>query len=94
MNIAQNALSVIQNSFIGTNRLRLENAFIGMRPMPQDEMPIIGKVADFSGLYIISMHAAITFAPLICHLAQDEIIHGIEQTALSPYRLTRFASGN
>ncbi|WP_368903602.1 hypothetical protein [Providencia sp. 2.29] len=59
MNIAQNALSVIQNSFIGTNRLRLENAFIGMRPM-----------------------------------AQDEIIHGIEQTALSPYRLTRFASGN
>ncbi|ELZ5939209.1 FAD-binding oxidoreductase [Providencia stuartii] len=93
-NIAQNALSVIQNSFIGTDTLVLQKAFVGMRPMPQDELPIVGKVADFSGLYIISMHAAITLAPLICHLAQDEIIHGIEKTALSPYRLTRFASGN
>lgn len=92
-NIAQNALSVIQASFIATNTLSLENAFIGMRPMPQDEMPVVGKVADFSGLYIISMHAAITLAPLICHLAQEEIIHGTEQLALRPYRLTRFTSG-
>lgn len=94
MNIARNALSVIQNSFIATSTLSLENAFIGMRPMPQDEMPVVGKVADFSGLYIISMHAAITLAPLICHLAQEEIIHGTEQAALRPYRLTRFTSGN
>ncbi len=27
-------------------------------------------------------------------LAQDEILHGIEQAALGPYRLTRFVSGN
>lgn len=92
--IAQNALTVIKNSFIGSGALNLEKAFIGMRPMPKDEMPIVGKVADFEGLYIISMHAAITLAPLICQLAQDEILHGIEQAALGPYRLTRFASGN
>lgn len=92
--IAQNALTVIKNSFIGSDKLNLEKAFIGMRPMPKDEMPIVGKVADFEGLYIISMHAAITLAPLICQLAQDEILHGIEQATLSPYRLTRFASGN
>lgn len=92
--IAQNALTVIKNSFIGSDTLNLEKTFIGMRPMPKDEMPIAGKVADFEGLYIISMHAAITLAPLICQLAQDEILHGIEHTALGPYRLTRFASGN
>ncbi|MBN6361446.1 FAD-binding oxidoreductase [Providencia huaxiensis] len=92
--IAQNALTTIKNSFIGSHTLNLENAFIGMRPMPKDEMPIVGKVADFEGLYIISMHAAITLAPLICQLAQDEILHGIEQAALGPYRLTRFVSGN
>lgn len=92
--IARNALSTLKKSFISTDNLNLEKAFTGMRPMPQDEMPIVGKVADFNGLYIISMHAAVTLAPLICHLAQDEIIHNKEQAALSPYRLTRFASGN
>ncbi|MCW2254762.1 glycine/D-amino acid oxidase-like deaminating enzyme [Providencia alcalifaciens] len=92
--IAQNALCTLKKSFISTDDLNLEKAFTGMRPMPQDEMPIVGKVADFNGLYIISMHAAVTLAPLICHLAQDEIIHNTEQAALSPYRLTRFASGN
>lgn len=94
MAIAQNALTTIKNSFIGSDTLNLENAFTGMRPMPKDEMPIVGKVADFEGLYIISMHAAITLAPLVCQLAQNEILHGIEQAALGPYRLTRFASGN
>ncbi|HGN1705101.1 TPA: NAD(P)/FAD-dependent oxidoreductase [Providencia rettgeri] len=92
--IAQNALTTIQNSFIGNNTLSLEKAFIGMRPMPKDQMPIVGNVADFEGLYIISMHAAITLAPLLCHLAQDEILHGTKHAALGPYRLTRFASGN
>lgn len=92
--IAQNALCTLKKSFISTDDLNLEKAFTGMRPMPQDEMPIVGKVADFNGLYIISMHAAVTLAPLICHLALDEIIHNTEQAALSPYRLTRFASGN
>ncbi|EMM9641109.1 FAD-binding oxidoreductase [Providencia rettgeri] len=65
-----------------------------MRPMPKDQMPIVGNVADFEGLYIISMHAAITLAPLICQLAQSEILHGVKHAALGPYRLTRFASGN
>ena len=94
IHIAQNALSTIKNSFIGTETLNLEKAFIGMRPMPKDEMPIVGTVADFEGLYIICMHAAITLAPLMCQLAKEEIIHGTEQAALRPYRLTRFASGN
>ena len=92
--IAQNALTTIKKSFIGTQALNLEKAYIGMRPMPKDEMPIVGNVDDFEGLYIISMHAAITLAPLICKLAKEEIIDGIKQAALSPYRLTRFASGN
>ncbi|MGJ3352471.1 NAD(P)/FAD-dependent oxidoreductase [Providencia sp. Je.9.19] len=92
--IAQNALTTIKKSFIGTDALNLEKAYIGMRPMPKDEMPIVGNVDDFEGLYIISMHAAITLAPLICKLAKEEIIDGIKQAALSPYRLTRFASGN
>lgn len=94
VNIAQNALTTIKNSFIGSNTLTLDKTFIGMRPMPKDQMPIVGNVADFEGLYIISMHAAITLAPLICQLAQSEILHGVKHAALGPYRLTRFASGN
>lgn len=91
--IAKNTLSVIKKAFIGSDSLCLADASVGLRPMPEDEMPIVGKVADYRGLYMISMHVAITLAPLICRLAQEEIINDTEQAALTPYRLTRFASG-
>ncbi|MDC9615781.1 FAD-binding oxidoreductase [Xenorhabdus khoisanae] len=91
--IAKNTLPVIKRAFIGSDSLCLENASVGLRPMPEDEMPIVGKVTDYRGLYMISMHVAITLAPLICRLAQEEIINDTEQAALGPYRLTRFVSG-
>lgn len=71
--IAQNALTTIQNSFIGSNTLNLEKAFIGMRPMPKDQTLIVGNLADFEGLYIISMHVAITLVLLLCPLAQNQL---------------------
>ncbi|QTL38293.1 FAD-binding oxidoreductase [Xenorhabdus budapestensis] len=90
--IALNALPAIKKAFIGSDSLCLEKASVGMRPIPKDEMPIVGKVTDYCGLYMISMHAAITLAPLICRLAQEEIINDTEQAALNPYRLTRFSA--
>ncbi|WP_340608403.1 NAD(P)/FAD-dependent oxidoreductase [Xenorhabdus bharatensis] len=92
--IAQKALPVIKKAFIGSDNLRLEQASIGIRPMPDDGMPIVGKVSDYQGLYIVSMHTAITLAPLICRLAQEEIINGTEQAELKPFRISRFVSGN
>ncbi|MCC8379641.1 FAD-binding oxidoreductase [Xenorhabdus sp. PB30.3] len=94
MCIAQKALTLIKESFIGSDSLCLEQASVGIRPMPDDGMPIVGKVADYQGLYMISMHTAITLAPLMCRLAQEEITNGTEQAELKPFRIARFVPEN
>jgi len=57
--------------------------------MPNDGLPLVGRVANIQGLYIINSHAAVTLAPLLCHLACKEILYQEIQPALAPYRLNR-----
>jgi len=89
--IAGEALTAIRQAFGYSGELLVEQAEVGMRPMPDDEMPIVGHINHPAGLYLISMHAAITLAPLLCQLATAEILQGIQHPALAPYRLSRFA---
>jgi len=89
--IAEDALTVIKQAFGYYGELTVEKAAVGMRPMPADEMPIVGHITHHDGLYLISMHAAITLAPLLCQLATAEILDGIRHPTLAPYRLSRFA---
>lgn len=88
--IAQNALQIIQNNFAWSEQLTLDSYSVGIRPMPKDEMPIVGKVGDYSGLYLMAMHAGIVLSPLISRLAMNEIIHDQVEQDLEPYRLSRF----
>jgi len=88
--IAKNALQTIQNNFAWSEQITLDSYSVGVRPMPKDEMPIIGKVGDYSGLYLMSMHAGIVLSPLISRLAMNEIIHDKVEQDLEPYRLSRF----
>lgn len=88
--IAQNALTTIKAHFTSTESLEIEKVAVGVRPMQADEMPIIGQVNQDPNLYIISMHAAVTLAPLISRLALQEIILDQVSPELEPYRLSRF----
>lgn len=88
--IAKNALLAIQKQFLASESLEIEKVSVGLRPMPADEMPIIGQVNDDPNLYIISMHAAVTLAPLISRLAMNEILSEQDMPELAPYRLSRF----
>lgn len=66
---------------------------VGYRPMPSDELPVIGFCEAAPNLYIALMHSGVTLAPLVGELATVEIVDGARVEMLAPYRPERFMSG-
>ena len=64
---------------------------VGYRPMPRDEMPILGFTESVPNLYIALTHSGITLAPLIGEFATMEILDRVRIDLLDPFRLERFA---
>lgn len=66
----------------------LTSAFVGLRALPADGLPVVGPVA--SGGYAVATHSAVTLAPLLGELVAREVCDGVVQERLSPYRPDRF----
>ena len=66
---------------------------VGYRPMPIDELPVVGFCDTAPNLYIALMHSGVTLAPLVGELAAVEIVDGARVEMLAPYRPARFISG-
>ena len=67
---------------------------VGFRPMPIDELPVIGFCDAAPNLYTALMHSGITLAPLVGELATLEIVDGACVEMLAPYRPERFRSAS
>ena len=63
---------------------------VGLRPMPEDDLPVIGFSPGLSNIYLTLMHSGVTLAPLVGALAALEIVTGIPNGDLDPYRPDRF----
>lgn len=63
---------------------------VGYRPMPLDELPVIGFTEAVPNLYIAVMHSGVTLAPLVGEWAALEIVEGARIEALERYRVKRF----
>jgi glycine/D-amino acid oxidase-like deaminating enzyme len=74
---------------LGGAALELERTTIGMRPIPADGLPVVGRVPGLSGLHLAVMHSGVTLAPLIGRLLAVEILDGREVGLLAPYRPER-----
>jgi len=68
----------------------VETMKLGVRPMPQDERPIVGPVPGVEGLYVAVTHSGVTLAPLVGRLAAQEITTGQPDPLLAEYRIERF----
>jgi glycine/D-amino acid oxidase-like deaminating enzyme len=64
---------------------------LGTRPMPSDELPIVGPVPGVGGAYVAVMHSGITLAPTVGRLVAAEIVDGVEAEPLAGLRPARFA---
>jgi glycine/D-amino acid oxidase-like deaminating enzyme len=65
---------------------------VGVRPMPEDGMPVVGFAPELPGLYLATMHSGVTLAAAVGRFAATEILDGARIEMLEPYRPGRFAS--
>ncbi|MBQ0900954.1 FAD-binding oxidoreductase [Micromonospora sp. U21] len=72
--------------------VHLVSVRLGTRPMPTDELPIVGPVPGVDGAYVAVMHSGITLAPTVGRLVASEIVDTVEAEQLAGLRLTRFHS--
>ena len=70
---------------------RVEELRVGARPMPKDELPIIGYVPGVQGAYVATMHSGVTLAAIVGQTVAEEITSGRVPSLLEPYRPERFA---
>ena len=88
--IAQRTLKKIKTHWQDAEQIKLTNVMVGRRPIPQDGLPIIGRITHIDGLYLLVMHAGVTLAAIAGRLAAHEILSGRDNVLLSSYRPKRF----
>ena len=68
--------------------LKIEKIRHGVRPMPSDSYPAIGRLDN--DVYVAVMHSGVTLAPLVGRLVANEIANGTEADMLKTFRPSRF----
>jgi glycine/D-amino acid oxidase-like deaminating enzyme len=68
----------------------LERLMLGFRPMPLDELPVVGALPGAPGIHVVVTHSGVTLAPLLGQFVRDEVLAGSRLEALAPYRPERF----
>ena len=69
---------------------RVEATRVGVRPMPRDEKPIVGVVPGLDGFYAAVSHSGVTLGPLWGRIVAAELLDGVVDSRLAPYRPARF----
>ena len=68
--------------------LKIEKVRYGVRPMPVDSYPAIGRSGG--DIYVSVMHSGVTLGPLVGRLVAQEIVTGDTAPMLEPFRPARF----
>lgn len=68
--------------------LKIEKVRHGVRPMPLDSYPAIGRLNN--EVYVAVMHSGVTLGPLVGALVAREIATGADVDMLKPFRPSRF----
>lgn len=88
--VALRTARAIQNELHGAVSIDPEMACVGLRPMPEDGVPIIGYLSKIGGVYVCAMHPGVTLAAVVGRLVSEEIIDHRASSALAPCRPDRF----
>ena len=59
--------------------------------MPDDDEPVLGRVAGIDGLHIAFTHSGATLGLIAGELVADEIVSGTAHPLLDPFRPDRFS---
>lgn len=67
-------------------------ARVCVRPVPADDLPIVGPLPGVEGVFVAVTHSGVTLGPLLAHYLAEEMVSGRIWPLLSPYRPARFLS--
>jgi glycine/D-amino acid oxidase-like deaminating enzyme len=71
---------------------RLEWLSLGFRPMPMDELPVVGALTATPDVHVAVTHSGVTLAPILGRWMSAEVLDASRIEALAPYRPERFAA--
>jgi sarcosine oxidase subunit beta len=71
-------------------KAKVVRAFSGIRAMPEDGFPIIGKVPGIENLYVAATHSGVTLSPLIGTLITELMLDGETSIPIDRYSISRF----
>jgi glycine/D-amino acid oxidase-like deaminating enzyme len=80
----------------GLDEAHVVAARVCVRPLPADELSIVGRLPGAGWLYVAVTHSGVTLAAHLSRLIAAELTTGAEapgtiDTELTPYRPARFA---
>ncbi len=84
-------LTKIGNVLPAARGVTLDRLTLGFRPLPTDELPVVGAVPGVTGVHVAVMHSGVTLAPIIGHHMTQEVLSSERVNALAPFRPERFS---
>ena len=87
---ADSLLTRAARYFPSLDGVKAQQVPVGLRPMPEDGLPVIGFSNNSNRIYITLMHSGVTLAPIVGSLGDLEIATESSVDSLKPYRPTRF----
>jgi glycine/D-amino acid oxidase-like deaminating enzyme len=87
---ARRLFDTMRSMFEGGGALEYDSYTLGFRPTPLDGFPALGRPKGIENLYVAVTHSGVTLAPAIGLFATQEILDGIRDPLLAPYRADRF----
>lgn len=88
---AEEVFAVVKSSLEaeGVEGLELDYYTVGVRPTPEDDLPILGETG-VDGLTVAVMHSGVSNAAIVGDLLSKLILTGESDPALDHFRLDRF----
>ena len=76
----------------GLDRAEVTGYRVCVRPMPADGQSIVGWLPGTEGLYVAVTHSGVTLGAHLAELMASELLAGVQQPELAPYRPGRFSA--
>ncbi|UII55655.1 FAD-binding oxidoreductase [Cytobacillus spongiae] len=90
LDVIQETANLAQHYVPAIRKAKIVRAFSGIRAMPEDGFPILGKVPGKDNLYVAATHSGITLSPIIGTLLTELIIDGETSIPIDRYSIERF----
>ena len=83
---AARMIAIAERFLPGIGAAKLQDAYIGWRPLPLDGHPVLGASAARPDVYLAVMHSGVSLAPIVGQLVAHELTEGVVLSQLDEYR--------